>query len=208
MTGDKRTIDHWFSAGSCYTYLSMMRLDAIEETHGVRFALRPFYLVEIMLENNHIPFINEPAKLNYMWRDIERRATRYGLIPKLPPPFPTEHTHFANQVAHVASRANWGRRYIVESFRLWLEEGDPPGEEPNLSNSLAVAGQFVPFVVDQAKSLETHEALLKETDVARRLGIFGSPTFAIGTELFWGDDRLEDALEWVRSGKAMDETPQ
>jgi 2-hydroxychromene-2-carboxylate isomerase len=38
-----------------------------------------------------------------------------------------------------------------------------------------------------------------ETDAARKLGIFGSPTFAIGAEIFWGDDRLEDALEWARA---------
>jgi 2-hydroxychromene-2-carboxylate isomerase len=40
-----------------------------------------------------------------------------------------------------------------------------------------------------------------ETDVARSLGIFGSPTFTVGRELFWGDDRLDDAISWLRLGR-------
>jgi 2-hydroxychromene-2-carboxylate isomerase len=51
-----------------------------------------------------------------------------------------------------------------------------------------------------ANAADTKNALMAETDVARDLGIFGSPTFAIGRELFWGDDRLEDAISWHKHG--------
>ena len=55
-------------------------------------------------------------------------------------------------------------------------------------------------VLALAHSGETRNKFDEETDVARRLGIFGSPTFAVGEEIFWGDDRLEDALEWIAAG--------
>ena len=54
-----------------------------------------------------------------------------------------------------------------------------------------------------ASSENSKAALTAETDTARELGIFGSPTFAVDRELFWGDDRLEDAISWYRSGHVM-----
>jgi 2-hydroxychromene-2-carboxylate isomerase len=51
-----------------------------------------------------------------------------------------------------------------------------------------------------AKTVEAKAALMEETDLARELGIFGSPTFVVDRELFWGDDRLEDAISWYRYG--------
>jgi len=54
-----------------------------------------------------------------------------------------------------------------------------------------------------ANSEDAKAALSAETDAAGALGIFGSPTFAVGQELFWGDDRLEDAIDWARSGRVQ-----
>ena len=51
-----------------------------------------------------------------------------------------------------------------------------------------------------ATTAEAKAALMEETDLTRDLGIFGSPTFIVGRELFWGDDRLEDAISWYRYG--------
>jgi 2-hydroxychromene-2-carboxylate isomerase len=56
-----------------------------------------------------------------------------------------------------------------------------------------------------ANSGQANAALMMETDVARELGIFGSPTFAVGRELFWGDDRLENAIDWCRFGRMRPE---
>ncbi len=50
--------------------------------------------------------------------------------------------------------------------------------------------------LERAQSAETKERLRRSTEEAQRLGIFGAPTFVGGTEVFWGNDRLEDALEW------------
>ena len=54
-------------------------------------------------------------------------------------------------------------------------------------------------IINRANATCIAEQLASETDVARSLGIFGSPTFVAGTELFWGDDRLEAALQWYKT---------
>jgi 2-hydroxychromene-2-carboxylate isomerase len=58
-----------------------------------------------------------------------------------------------------------------------------------------------------AKTAEAKAALMEETGLAGNLGIFGSPTFVVGRELFWGDDRLEDAISWYRYGSVRSLTP-
>lgn len=190
-------IDFWFSTGSTYTYLSMMRMEDVEKRHGVTFRLRPFYLGMIFNELERFPFVKEPQKLAYMWKDIGRRAAVYGLNPSLPAQWPLDTVVPANQVAHVALREDWGRAYMQESYRQWMELGNPAGAEPNISNSLSAVGQDPETIKAQAFGEETHAALLAETDIARSLGIFGAPSFVVEGELFWGDDRMEDAAAFA-----------
>ena len=68
--------EFWISIGSTYSYLTVSRLPAIEETTGIRFDWRPFSVREIMIEMDNIPFATKPVKAAYMWRDIDRRATQ------------------------------------------------------------------------------------------------------------------------------------
>jgi 2-hydroxychromene-2-carboxylate isomerase len=82
-----------------------------------------------------------------------------------------------------------------------FQAGEETGSEPNLSSSLLDIGQDPARVRALASSAAASDTILAETDVARALGIFGSPTFAVGDELFWGDDRLEDAIGWYRDGQ-------
>ena len=79
-------IDFWVSIGSTYSYLTVMRLSAVEQETGVKFRWRPFSVRAIMIEQKNIPFVGKPVKLAYMWRDIERRARARGLGPRLPAP--------------------------------------------------------------------------------------------------------------------------
>jgi 2-hydroxychromene-2-carboxylate isomerase len=193
-------IDFWFTMGSTYSYLSVMRLGEVERSSGISFRWRPFHLLIILQEMKHIPFADKPAKSAYMWRDIERRAAMYGLPMKVPAPYPAKHSVKANLVALVGMREGWGADFVRAAYRRWFQEGEETGSEPNLSSSLRDVGQDPQRVLAAAESSETNNRLLAETDAAKKLGIFGSPTFAVGREIFWGDDRLEDANGWYRSG--------
>lgn len=92
-------IDFWFSIGSTYSYLTVMRLPEVAEATGAGFRWRPFNVRHVMIEQNNVPFANKPVKSAYMWRDIERRAELYGLRPTIPAPYPLPGLVLANLVA-------------------------------------------------------------------------------------------------------------
>jgi 2-hydroxychromene-2-carboxylate isomerase len=193
-------IDFWFSTGSTYTYLTVSRLPAFAAAHGVRFNWRPFSVRVIMREQNNTPFAGKPVKSAYMWRDIERRAGLYGLPARVPAPYPLKEFDLANRLAVLGLAEGWGVAYIQASYRRWFVDGQEPGMEPNLSASLAEVGQDARRCVERAGGDDVAELYDSATDEARKLGIFGSPTFAVKGELFWGDDRLDDAVAWFRHG--------
>lgn len=194
-------IDFWFTMGSTYSFLSVMRLAEVERSSGISFRWRPFHLLVILQEMQHVPFADKPAKSAYMWRDIERRATMYGLPMQLPAPYPAKQSIVANLIATVGMREGWGADFIRAAYRRWFLLGQETGSEPNVSESLRDIGQDSTRVLQLAASDEVKAMLAGETDAARALGIFGSPTFVVGSELFWGDDRLDDAISWHRQGR-------
>lgn len=190
-------IDFWYSIGSTYTYLSVMRLANVAKSVGVEFRWRPFNVRHIMIEQNNIPFKDKPVKAAYMWRDVERRAHRYGLFPKLPASYPLPGLVLANQIAVLGAAEGWGESYTRAAYRRWFEDGEPAGEEPNISGSLREAGQKPDRALELAQSPPIVAALSEATDEAMALGVFGSPTFVVASEVFWGDDRLHDAIRWA-----------
>jgi len=194
-------IDFWFTMGSTYSYLSVTRLPEVARATGAPFRWRPFHLLVILQEMKHVPFADKPTKSAYMWRDIERRAALYGLPVKVPAPYPAKQSVVANLVATVGMHEGWGQEFVREAYRRWCTLGQETGSEPNLSESLRAIGQDAARVLALAEGEEAKAALTAETDAARDLGIFGSPTFSVGRELFWGDDRLEDAVSWARLGR-------
>jgi 2-hydroxychromene-2-carboxylate isomerase len=192
-------IDFWFSIGSLYTYLSVMRLDRIEDTSDIRFRWRPFSIRAIMIEMDNRP-ISKPAKLEYMWRDLARRAEMYDFAFSGRPPYPLKNFDLANRVAVVGAREDWCADYVRAAYRRWFAEHQEPGSEPNLSESLKEIGQDAARVLSLAQSEAIGQAYDTATNEARALGIFGVPTFVAGGEIFWGDDRLDDAIRWHQSG--------
>src|SRR5579864_1090008 len=133
---DPKQIDFWFTLGSTYTYLTVMRLPDIEKATGVAFRWRPFHLLTILQEMKHVPFADKPAKSAYMWRDIERRAGMYGIPLRVPAPYPAKQSVVANRVAVLGLQEGWGIAFIRVAYTRWLQLGEETGSEPNLSESL------------------------------------------------------------------------
>lgn len=192
-------IDFWFSIGSTYSYLTVMRLPDVANRYGMEFQWRPFNVRHVMIEQNNIPFKDKPVKTAYMWRDIERRAELYSLDPKIPAPYPLPGLVLANLVGTLAAEEGWVADYARATYRRWFEEGLPAGEDPNLSESLKEIGQDPEHVLSQAQSERIGRELAASTNEAMELGVFGSPTFVVNGEVFWGDDRLDDAILWAQN---------
>lgn len=193
------SLDFFFFIGSTYTYLTVSRIEALASREGVAIRWRPSSVRTIMAEQNNIPFRDKPAKAQYMWRDIERRATRHGIPFRSIPPYPVDPDELANRVAVVASLEGWCPAYTTAVFRAWFLEHRVPGDHLYLPALLAELGQDPEATIARANTQDVRERYAAETQVARALGIFGSPTFVAGGEIFWGDDRLEDALDWCKS---------
>lgn len=192
-------LEFFFFYGSTYTYLTVMRIEEVAARKGVEVRWRPFNVREIMIEQDNIPFRDKPVKRRYMWRDVQRRAARYRIPFDRAPTYPVDPDLLANRVGVVAASEGWCAEYTTATYRAWFLEDKPPGDPDHIRPLLADLGKDPDAVLSQADSPETRAHYDRETEAARKLGIFGSPTFAVGDEIFWGDDRLEDALEWLES---------
>ena len=189
-------MDFWFSIGSTYTYLTVARLARIEADAGVEIRWRPFNVRHVMVSQNNIPFKDKPVKTAYMWRDIERRAAGYALPVRVPAPYPLPDLPLVNQIALLGLREGWGRAFVEAAYRGWFVDGLAPDHGDGLARALDAAGVGAD-AGERARAEDVVAALAAETDEAMRLGVFGSPSFVVGDEVFWGDDRLEDALAWA-----------
>ena len=194
-------VDFWFSIGSTYTYLTVNRLNEVSQKKNIKFNWKPFSVRKIMMDMDNIPFTppSKKIKSDYMWRDIERRSKFYGFFAKVPAPYPLKEFDLANQLAILGMNEGWGIDYVTITYKRWFQDGKEPATEPNLSEILQELKLDKEIIINKAKSVETNNQYLDNTDKAYKNGVFGSPTFIHEGEVFWGDDRLEDCIKWIRS---------
>ena len=124
-------IDFYFSIGSLFTFLTVMRMDRVEDMTDIRFVWRPFRVRSIMQEMNNLPAA-QPKKLAYALRDVHRRAAMYGFAFEGEPPYPLKNSDLANRVALVGAREGWCADYTRATYRRWFVEKQECGAEPNL----------------------------------------------------------------------------
>ena len=190
-------IDFYFSIGSTYTYLTVTRILDVENKYQVKFNWKPFSVRAIMKEMNNIPFPKEKMnKVNYMWRDIERRAEGYGFFAKTPVPYPLSEFDLANQIAILGLEKDWGIDYIRLTYKKWFQEGKEPAIEPSISEVCNELKLNKDQIISDALKKEIQDKYEANTNSARENKIFGSPSFIVKKEVFWGDDRMEDAIKW------------
>ena len=194
-----KNIDFYFSIGSKYTYLTVTRILDVEKKHQIKFNWKPFSVRVIMKEMDNIPFPKDKInKVNYMWRDIERRAEGYGFFAKTPVPYPLSEFDLANQIAILGLDKGWGTDYIRLTYKKWFQEGKEPAIDPSISEICKELGLNKDEIISEAKSEIFEKKYLSNTDSARKKKVFGSPSFIVENEIFWGDDRMEDAINWAK----------
>jgi 2-hydroxychromene-2-carboxylate isomerase len=190
------TLEFWFELASNYSYIAAGRIDGLARAAGVDVVWRPFLLGPIFAKQgwNDSPFNLYPAKGAHMWRDMERLCQRYGLPFERPSTFPRNSVRAA-RVALMGADAPWGRAFVQAVFRANFGDDADIGDPEVLVTLLAEQGVDGREVLARAESADWKPRLRKQTERAERLGIFGAPSFVVGSELFWGSDRLEHALE-------------
>ncbi len=189
----------WFEFASTYSYLSVMRLPALAQTAGIEVKWRPLLLGPIFARQgwSTSPFNIYPEKGRYMWRDMERRSQQQGLAFSRPKNFPQNGLHAA-RIALRALETDAGIQFCQAVYQAQFVEGLDISDADTLRHCLAKC-DLPDALLNDAQTTENKDLLRKNTEEAQTLGLFGAPSFTIGKELFWGDDRLEDAMEWART---------
>ncbi len=192
-----RRIAFWYDFASTYSYLSAMRIEALATPRGIAVDWRPFLLGPIFASQGWTtsPFNLYPAKGRYMIRDLERLAADRGLAFRMPDPFP-QHSVRAARVALAAAESNAIAEVTRAIFAAAFGTGAGISEKANLLRILDEHRLDSARLLERSESPFIKDGLRHQTADAQSRGLFGAPTFVTADgEIFWGDDRLEQALE-------------
>lgn len=186
----------WFEFASTYSYLAAARIEALAAAANVEIDWKPFLLGPIFKSQgwNDSPFNIYPAKGRYMWRDMERLCATCGLPLQRPSQFPRNGLLAARVTCAVAEQP-WVGRFVAGVYRANFGADRDIAAPDTLAAVLAELGQPATWL-EQAQSPEVKQRLKENTEEAIALGVFGAPSFSVGDELFWGNDRLAEALAW------------
>lgn len=193
-------IEFWYEFASTYSYPAAMRVEAAAREAGVTLRWRPFLLGPIFGAQgwNDSPFNIYPAKGRYMWRDMARICEAVGLALKAPVRFPQNGLKAA-RLALLGQDAAWGPEFTRRVYLANFSEQKDISDEGVLADILSSLSLDAAALIAQSNAPDNKERLKAQTEEAVARGIFGAPSFLAGDELFWGNDRLEAALQWART---------
>ncbi len=195
-----RRLEIWFEFASTYSHVAAQRIEAEAERARVEVVWRVFLLGPIFQKQgwNDSPFNLYPAKGAYMWRDMERLCAKHAIPFRKPSRFPRNGL-LAARVALAAEDEPWIGRFVRAVYLGNFAEDADIADPKRVRGWLESAGCPKPdSLLERAGSGEIKDRLRARTDDAIARGIFGAPTFVVGDEIFWGNDRMEDALAWLR----------
>jgi 2-hydroxychromene-2-carboxylate isomerase len=189
------SLELWFEFGSNYSYLTVMRIDDLARQHGVKIVWKPFLLGPIFKSFgwDSSPFVLQKEKGAYMWRDMARQCEKYHLPWTPPSQFPRRAV-LPMRVALLGSDEPWISDFSRRLMQINFVEDRDIDTPQVVSEVLDALGLPSSDLLSSAQRDDNKLRLREQTDEARRRGVFGAPTFFVGSEMFWGNDRLEDAL--------------
>lgn len=196
-------IEFWFDFGSNYSYLSVMRIEETASRLGVTIQWRPFLLGPIFKSFGWTtsPFVVQTWKTEYVWRDMERECRKYRLAWTRPTTFPRA-SLLPARVALIGAEKPWMGEFCRRIMQVNFVADRDIDSAACVSEVLAQLGLRAQEIIDDARDEANKLRLRNQTELARTKGIFGAPTFFVGEDMFWGNDRLDDALAYCRARSA------
>ena len=186
-----KTVEFYFDFGSPYSYLAYKALPAIAAARGAQIVWHPMLLGGVFkATGNHSP-AEIPAKSQWMHGDLLRWAAYYGAPFKFNPHFPINTLTLMRGAAGMQLRGSEFPKYMETIFHAMWAEPRNLGDTAELAAVLGAAGfdpdAFVALVNDAA----VKDQLKRTTEEAVARGVFGAPTFFVGEDMYWGQDRLD-----------------
>ena len=186
-------IEFWFEFGSNYSYLSVMRIEKEARKHSVRFVWKPFLLGPILQSFGAHPFKQE-QKGAYVHSDMARQCRKYGLSPWIKPSVFPRLGVLPLRIVLLASDQPWMAAFCRKVMELNFVQDQDINQPGSIAPILAELGLPAEDILSRSQSEKVKAGLRAQTEMARVKGVFGAPTFFVGDEMFWGNDRLDDAL--------------
>jgi 2-hydroxychromene-2-carboxylate isomerase len=194
-------LEFWYEFASTYSYPAAMRVEKQAEAAGLTVRWRPFLLAPIFGSQGWTdsPFNIYPVKGRYMWRDLERICAREDLPLTLPPARFPQNGLKAARLALVGEAEGWTPAFTRAVYTANFGDRRDISDDATLAAILRRLNVDAELALAASNTPENKARLKTQTEEAQARGLFGAPSFMVGDELFWGNDRLEDAIAFARS---------
>ena len=192
-------IEYFWDPASPYTYLASTQIEALAARAGAALEWRPFLLGKVFEATGNKAPATIPHKGKHMFTDLQRWASHYGVPVTMPKVFPV-HSVLALRAGLAASAQGKAAGFAKAVMRAYWGEGRDISQ-PEVVGAVAAAEGLDPAALLAAtQEPAIKDALRVNTEEAVKRGAFGAPTFFVGGEMFWGNDRLL-LLEQFLAGK-------
>jgi len=197
-----KTIDYYFTVTSPWSYLGDARLRAIAGRHGWRINHKPVDMGDVFAVSGGLPLAKRPPqRVAYRMMELKRWRARLGVPLTLEPKFFPAADTMARRLILAAQHDGLDAPRLgdlVHAFMrvVWVDEKDI-ADPATLTAVLDGMGLDSAHLLARADAADIDAAARANTEQAKRIGVFGAPTYVIGDELFWGQDRLDFVEEKV-----------
>jgi 2-hydroxychromene-2-carboxylate isomerase len=185
-----KTLEFFFDYASPYSYLACEQVEALAERTGAELRWRPFLLGAVFKATGNVPPISTANKAQYLAKDLLDWTRHLGLPEfRMPENFPIQSLK-ANRLGLVAIEHGRAGPFSRATFRAAFAEGKDLGDVKVLAELARTAGLPPEAALARIEHPEIKDTLRRNTDEAVERGAFGAPTFFVGSEMFFGNDRL------------------
>lgn len=193
-----RHLEFWFDFASPYSYLSVMRIDDLAQEARLAIRWRPFLLGPIFKSFgwSNSPFVLQKQKGDYMWNDMARQCRKYGLPWSRPSVFPRLSV-LPVRIGLYGAEQPWVSEFCKRVMLLNFATDQDIAADTNIAAALDQLRLPAAQIIAAALSEANKTKLRAQTEQAMARAIFGAPTFFVNGEMFWGNDRLDDAIAYA-----------
>jgi len=195
---DNIELEFWYDFASPYSYLAASRIEKLVADQPIRLVWKPFLIGPILKRrpSDSSPFQNaSPEEARYRRRDVERYCRLYGLPLAWPSAYPRG-SLIATRLALIAADEGWCGEFTKAVFNANFAADRDIAVADVVADILEDLGHSAHGYLQRAALPEIKARLKAQVDEAQAKSIFGAPSFVVAGELFWGNDRLELAIEW------------
>lgn len=187
-----KTFDYYFDFGSLASYLAHTQMDKIKAETGATPNYLPMLLGGVFKATGNVSPASVPAKGKYIFVDFKRFADSYGVPLETNPYFPIITTTLMRMLTGLQMRSDARSHEFMDVIfkAIWVDALNL--NDPEVLTSVLTKAQFDPAeLLALANEQATKDKLKDVTTQAVERGVFGAPTFFVGTQMYWGQDRIE-----------------